>query len=218
MATKRSWKEKQINPIDPVAGEAAEDYRIWYAQREKTIKQIKETKKEARIKRIEEAGGLNEVVIAKAREKYILKELINSVNKDMIFTMDKDIYRYRPDFFCDLKTHYVIIENDENSHMRYSKAKEENRIIELSEHLKKPLVVIRFNPSSYIKNGVMYEGMFGNGTEKNETIFTERISKLIETFLKYFDYNGKKMVVEYLFYQDIKIGFKNYKDVDVIIS
>ncbi len=58
--------------------------------------------------------------------------------------------KYRPDILCDMVTHVVIIEIDENQHESYEPQCENKRLVSLWQDLAhRPIVVIRFNPDSY---------------------------------------------------------------------
>ena len=60
----------------------------------------------------------------------------------------------RPDIFIDMLTHCVIIEIDEEQHKNYDIICEIARLNELYTDLgDRPLILIRFNPDAYIKNG-----------------------------------------------------------------
>jgi hypothetical protein len=59
----------------------------------------------------------------------------------------------RPDILVDLGYQVVIIEIDENAHQDYDCSCENKRIMELSQDVgHRPIVFIRFNPDSYIKD------------------------------------------------------------------
>jgi len=60
----------------------------------------------------------------------------------------------RPDLLLDLGYQIIIIEIDENQHIKYDCSCENKRIMELSQDLDhRPIVFIRFNPDGYHKNG-----------------------------------------------------------------
>ena len=59
----------------------------------------------------------------------------------------------RPDILVDLGYQVLIIEIDENAHQNYDCSCENKRIMELSQDVgHRPIVFIRFNPDSYIKD------------------------------------------------------------------
>ena len=61
----------------------------------------------------------------------------------------------RPDKLLDLGSHIIIVEVDENKHDTYDCSCENKRLMELSQDLQhRPIVFIRFNPDSYVKDGI----------------------------------------------------------------
>lgn len=59
--------------------------------------------------------------------------------------------RRRPDLLCDLGSHVVVIECDENQHAQYDCSCENRRLMEISQDLQhRPLVFVRFNPDSFV--------------------------------------------------------------------
>lgn len=89
----------------------------------------------------------------------------------------------RPDIFIDRLTHSIIIECDEHQHKGYSC--ENKRMMELFRDLgNRPLVMIRFNPDSYLnKDEKKIKGCFSSTKQKslviNEAEFTRRIKSLL---------------------------------------
>jgi hypothetical protein len=75
--------------------------------------------------------------------------------------------RKRPDLLLDLGYQVIIIEVDENQHISYDCSCENKRMMELSQDIgHRPIVLIRFNPDTYIKNGSKISscwGINGNG-------------------------------------------------------
>ena len=66
-----------------------------------------------------------------------------------------DVRKKRPDMVCDLGSHILIIECDENKHKHGDYSCENKRIMELNQdfsenNIHRPIVVIRFNPDTYI--------------------------------------------------------------------
>jgi hypothetical protein len=58
--------------------------------------------------------------------------------------------RRRPDLLCDMGSHIVIIEVDENKHSDYDCSCENKRLMEISRDLgHRPIIFIRFNPDGY---------------------------------------------------------------------
>jgi hypothetical protein len=63
----------------------------------------------------------------------------------------------RPDKLLDLGSHVIIVEIDENKHTGYDESCENRRLMELSQDLAhRPIVFIRFNPDSYVRDGVTF--------------------------------------------------------------
>ena len=63
---------------------------------------------------------------------------------------------FRPDFLINCKTHYIIVEIDEDQHKHnktYSKSNELRRNVSIRTNLDKPVMFIRFNPDYYLING-----------------------------------------------------------------
>ena len=69
----------------------------------------------------------------------------------------------RPDLLLDLGYQILIIEIDENQHINYDCSCENKRIMELSADMgHRPIVFIRFNPDTYIKDGKKITSCWGN--------------------------------------------------------
>ena len=88
----------------------------------------------------------------------------------------------RPDFFIELLTHVIIVEVDENAHMRYAPICENKRMMELSEDVAhRPLVFIRFNPDGN-STGPSCWGVDGSGLavvkKKRAIEWQERLAAL----------------------------------------
>ena len=67
----------------------------------------------------------------------------------------------RPDVFIECYTHTVIVECDENQHKGSNYTCENKRMMELFQDLgSRPIVFIRFNPDSYVKDGQKVGGCF----------------------------------------------------------
>jgi len=63
--------------------------------------------------------------------------------------------RRRPDLLLDLGYQIIIVEIDEDQHTNYENICENRRMMELSQDLgHRPIIFIRFNPDSYINNGL----------------------------------------------------------------
>lgn len=100
------------------------------------------------------------------------------------------ISMYRPDVYIDTMSHAVIVECDENQHMKIRKKNKsdiEDRIRNTSLQIdaKKPIVIIRFNPDRYeTANNVVKSCFFTNDDGKvcirDETAWKSRLQRLRE--------------------------------------
>jgi hypothetical protein len=144
--------------------------------------------------------------------------------KDYEITYDQIISnacsRRRPDIFIELYTHCIIVEVDEDQHLRYDSTCENKRIVELYQDLGyRNIVYIRFNPDKYkIKddNGIEKtirscfskdkDGKIKIGSTKD---WNHRLQKLKECIAKNIEnIPSKSISYEYLFYDDSKIQKK----------
>lgn len=94
----------------------------------------------------------------KTKQQYVLEFVKNNFN-DFSWIYDKKIYDgcslKRPDLFLDLGYQIIIIETDENQHMDYNTTCENKRLMLLSQDVNhRSIIFIRFNPDSYIKDGL----------------------------------------------------------------
>ena len=122
----------------------------------------------------------------------------------------------RPDLVSDLGSHILIIECDENKHKHGDYSCENKRIMELSQdfsenNIHRPIVVIRFNPDTYIdSNNQKIESCWKAGKDgilriKNKEHWDLRLNKLLETTHHYIDNQPVKDVnFEYLFYDEFE--------------
>ncbi|PQM57344.1 MAG: hypothetical protein CML47_11625 [Rhodobacteraceae bacterium] len=118
----------------------------------------------------------------------------------------------RPDMVCDLGSHILIIECDENKHKHGDYSCENKRIMELSQdfsenNIHRPIVIIRFNPDSYVdSNNQKIESCWKVGKDgilriKNKDNWDLRLNKLLETTHHYISNKPiKDVTFEYLFY------------------
>lgn len=88
----------------------------------------------------------------KLKETYVIDELKRTFT-DYKFSFNRRIEggcsKRRPDMYLDCKTHNLVIEIDENQHANYEC--ENKRLMELFQDGGSiPLVIIRFNPDSYV--------------------------------------------------------------------
>ena len=92
----------------------------------------------------------------KIKERYLRDELrLRFPYKDINMVFDKAVdggcSKKRPDVLIDLLLYSIIIECDEEQHKNYEC--ENKRTMQLFEDLgERPLILIRFNPDSYIEN------------------------------------------------------------------
>jgi len=100
----------------------------------------------------------------KIKERYLRDELrVRFPDKDINMIFDKAIdggcSKKRPDVLIDLLLYSIIIECDENQHKNYEC--ENKRTMQLFKDLgERPLILIRFNPDSYMENNKKVEGCF----------------------------------------------------------
>ena len=77
----------------------------------------------------------------------------------LVFDSTVACSKRRPDAYIDLQTHVLIIEVDEKQHKSYSEDNE--RSAELYRDFgERPIVMIRFNPDSYKRDGVSHKSSF----------------------------------------------------------
>jgi hypothetical protein len=134
----------------------------------------------------------------------VLKETFKDVKMVFDKTVDGGCSNKRPDVFIDCLTHSVIIECDENEHKDYSC--ENKRMMSLFSDLgNRPLVVIRFNPDSYMFGKNKIEGCFSfkksGSLSINKKEWNMRTKKLIEVINKYIqEIPTKEISLEQLYY------------------
>ena len=92
----------------------------------------------------------------KTKEKTIDEFILDNFS-NMSWILDRKINngcsKRRPDLLLDLGYQILMIEIDEDQHKTYDCSCENKRLMELSQDLNhRPLVLIRFNPDSYINN------------------------------------------------------------------
>ena len=91
-------------------------------------------------------------------KEYCIVEYIKNKYSNYDWIFDKKIQngcsKRRPDILLDLGYQIIIIEIDENQHIKYDCSCENKRIMELSQDLEhRPIIFIRFNPDKYEVNG-----------------------------------------------------------------
>ncbi len=90
----------------------------------------------------------------KTKERAVV-ENIREIFPNITWINDKRVIdgcsQKRPDLLCDIGSHVVNIEIDENNHSSYNCTCENKRLMQISQDLHhRPLVFIRFNPDDYI--------------------------------------------------------------------
>jgi hypothetical protein len=145
----------------------------------------------------------------KIKERHV-QDYLTEHFKDA-FTYDKVISggcsRFRPDWFCDMLTHSIVVECDENQHQDYSC--ENKRMMTLFEDLgNRPLVFIRFNPDGYIDDSkkrhnscFKYHQTLGTPIVANQKDWNKRLCALKDTIQHHMDnIPNKEVFLEHLFY------------------
>ena len=121
----------------------------------------------------------------KIKERYLRDDLrVRFPDKDINMIFDKAVdggcSKKRPDVLIDLLLYSIIIECDEGQHKNYEC--ENKRTMQLFEDLEnRPLILIRFNPDSYIENNKKVEGCF-TPLIKIEDIHKKKFYDLNESF------------------------------------
>jgi hypothetical protein len=142
----------------------------------------------------------------KLKETYIV-DRIRDTFPDLKFVYNKRISDgcsgRMPDLYLDCGTHNLVVEIDENQHSNYSC--ENKRIMELFQDGGSiPLVVIRFNPDTYIENEEKQMPCFSytsSGQLKVESCFKEKFNVLTSTIERYYKEPLLKEITEIkLFY------------------
>jgi hypothetical protein len=117
--------------------------------------------------------------------------------------------KYRPDIFLDMKSYVLIIEVDENQHLKYDTSTQEQRLIELCEDVSnKPIIFIRFNPDSYkinnkrIKSPWKINKISGLCHLSNNEEWEKRLLCLNETITPWFSQIPEKLTTINLFYDE----------------
>jgi hypothetical protein len=124
--------------------------------------------------------------------------------------------RRRPDIFIELYTHCIIVEVDEDQHLRYDSTCENKRIVELYQDLGyRNIIYIRFNPDKYkVKNDndnfKTIRSCFSKDTDGKLKIgstkdWNHRLEKLNECITNNIENIPSKAIsYEYLFYDETK--------------
>ena len=144
--------------------------------------------------------------------------VVESVKKscpDVTWVCDKRIVdgcsRRRPDMLCDLGTHIVVVEVDENQHADYECSCENKRLMELSQDVgHRPTVFIRFNPDDYVCDGKTVASCWGINTKgmavikkKKQTEWDVRLGVLAEMTQYWLSHIPSKTIEVIELYYDI---------------
>lgn len=146
----------------------------------------------------------------KVKEQHV-KDFIDKEFPDKNIVYDRIIQgacsKRRPDFYMDCGTHNLVIECDEEQHEDY--ACENKRIMQLFlDGGSIPLVIIRFNPDSYIdETGNKVASCFRNSRKVNVPVIDDkkewekRLEVLKSTIDRYIEtVPEKEVTIEKLFY------------------
>ena len=144
----------------------------------------------------------------KVKENY-MTDFIKKEFKNEIMIFDKQTggcSKRRPDCYIDKFTHVIIIECDENQHKDTNC--ENKRTMELFQDFgNRPIIFIRFNPDSYMKNNKKINSSFKMHKSldvpiiKNNKEWDLRLALLKETINKFLETIPEKEITnEYLFY------------------
>lgn len=90
---------------------------------------------------------------SKLQKQTRIKNLLDEY-KINIYSYDKIVdfgicNKRRPDLVIDCKTHFVVVEVDENQHKYYNDECEKIRMLEILQSLGLPVIFIRYNPDTY---------------------------------------------------------------------
>ena len=109
---------------------------------------------------------------------------------------DGQCLRDQPDFLIHLNHHSLIVECDENQHKYYNKDCIIPRIHRIQEALNRNIIVIMFNPDSYIdENNKKIKGCFGIDKKTGLGVITKTdIDKLNSRFITLKDTINENMI------------------------
>jgi len=161
------------------------------------------------------------VTAYKIKERYLcdeLKERFKGI--DISLTLDKRVdggcSLRKPDVFIDVLTHSIIIECDEYQHKNYEC--ENKRTMELFRDLgNRPLVLIRFNPDSYIRknkereNGCfkplidiedIHRKKFYNIVKEEWNRRIETLIPIVKEYMELRTFPDKEITIIHLFYNN----------------
>lgn len=153
----------------------------------------------------------------KVKENEVVKYIMEKF-PDFTWKSDKVIQDgcslKRPDLLLDLGYLVINIEIDENQHRNYEEICENKRLMIISQDIQhRNLILIRFNPDSYTKNGKVNQSCWtknNNGTctikKPYEKIWDKRL-KILEDTIKYWtnstNISDKMINVIHLFYDEM---------------
>jgi hypothetical protein len=153
----------------------------------------------------------------KNKESAVVQYIKHSFS-DISLVFDKSIEggcsKKRPDIFIDMGSHVVIVEIDEHQHNDYNCLCENKRMMEISKDIgHRPLIIIRFNPDSYIdyhKNNIescwnlLKTGILA--IKKSKKVEWENRLQTLKTQLEYWTKNvpTKTIYIVHLFYDGWK--------------
>lgn len=150
----------------------------------------------------------------KVKENEVVKYVLEKF-KDFTWKSDQIVKDgcslKRPDLLLDLGYQVINIEIDENQHKNYEEICENKRLMMISQDIQhRNLVLIRFNPDSYIENGKIHQSCWtknNNGTctikKPYEKIWEKRLKSLEDTIKYWTDPNNisdKMINIIHLFY------------------
>ena len=148
----------------------------------------------------------------KFKEHY-LRDFLEETFTDISLIFDKTLgacSRRRPDVFIECMTHCIVIECDENQHKSYGC--ENKRMMEIFQDVgNRPTVFIRFNPDSYVVNGLAMKSCFKRTKIGILTLVKdewEKRTKLLKNTVEKYIKNipTKELTIERLFYTSAKLG------------
>jgi hypothetical protein len=143
----------------------------------------------------------------KVKEKHIFDTVLKLLPVNLILSRDKIVggcSKRRPDLMIDMESHWICIENDENSHRNYDISCENKRIMELyTDMANRPMILIRFNCDKYSGGKSLFKlNNYQIFVIRSKKEFNERINKLVELITKYIKSEPPERAIttEYLYY------------------
>lgn len=112
-----------------------------------------------------------------------------------------------PDILIDMKTHFIIVEIDENQHVCYDEKCEKSRMLNIAVCLKLPVVFIRFNPDAYVdRYGQKVKSCFKFHDKRpfvdcdDFVDWISRLRSLEDAIKRYVETPSQTITIEKLFY------------------